>query len=442
MLETKDIRVAILGSVNVGKSSLVGVLSKGIKDDGNGYARSFVLKHKHEKNKGQTSDISVQLMGFSNKEQVLPTMLNNKIIKNFREIASKSTHRLMLVDLCGHEKYLKTTISGVIGQKPNLILLIISASDGILKMTREHLAICIALKLPFAIIITKIDLAPPKIFEDTKKKINKFIQKAKLRKYVVTDTSNIENISKIVNNSIVPIFEISNTTNEGIPLLRNFLAEYTHNFKYPNKSIENESDNNEQLFQINSVYSVPGVGIVVGGIFEKGKKISVGDKFMLGPGFNKEYTKVIIKSIHSQCIPTDCVFMGQNFTLGLANAGKKNDLKRSKILKGSVLISHNLYNKLNIALNVNKFKAEIKILHHHSTIRVGYSPVLHIDSIKQYAKIIAIYSMNGEPLNYLMTGNKGIVVFKFRKTEFLQPGKKLLFRDGGAKGIGTIIETY
>lgn len=42
-----SIKLGIIGNVDSGKSTLVGVLSKGINDDGNGSARSRVVNYKH-----------------------------------------------------------------------------------------------------------------------------------------------------------------------------------------------------------------------------------------------------------------------------------------------------------------------------------------------------------------------------------------------------------
>jgi GTPase len=38
---------------------------------------------------------------------------------------------------------------------------------GISKMTREHIGLCLFLKIPFFVIITKIDLAPQNKYEET-----------------------------------------------------------------------------------------------------------------------------------------------------------------------------------------------------------------------------------------------------------------------------------
>ena len=52
-----EIRVAVIGNVDSGKSTMVGVLTRSILDDGRGFARSKVFKHGHEEATGRTSSI-------------------------------------------------------------------------------------------------------------------------------------------------------------------------------------------------------------------------------------------------------------------------------------------------------------------------------------------------------------------------------------------------
>ena len=55
-----DLRVAVVGNVDAGKSTLVGVMTgpTSFLDDGRGLARSRVLRHKHEAESGRTSSIA------------------------------------------------------------------------------------------------------------------------------------------------------------------------------------------------------------------------------------------------------------------------------------------------------------------------------------------------------------------------------------------------
>lgn len=43
---------------------------------------------------------------------------------------------------------------------PDYAMIVVGANMGITRMTREHLGISLALKVPIFIIITKIDIAP------------------------------------------------------------------------------------------------------------------------------------------------------------------------------------------------------------------------------------------------------------------------------------------
>ncbi len=54
----KVVKVAIVGNVDSGKTTIVGVLSKGIMDDGRGQARLRVFNYPHEAKNGRTSSIA------------------------------------------------------------------------------------------------------------------------------------------------------------------------------------------------------------------------------------------------------------------------------------------------------------------------------------------------------------------------------------------------
>jgi len=54
-------------------------------------------------------------------------------------------------DLAGHEKYLKTTLFGISSGAPSLVLLMVGANAGLIGMSKEHLAIALALGVPIAV---------------------------------------------------------------------------------------------------------------------------------------------------------------------------------------------------------------------------------------------------------------------------------------------------
>ena len=68
--EQNDTRIAMIGNVDSGKSTLIGVLTNAQLDDGRGAARSMVLKHRHEQENGRTSAVTVEIMGYKGNENV------------------------------------------------------------------------------------------------------------------------------------------------------------------------------------------------------------------------------------------------------------------------------------------------------------------------------------------------------------------------------------
>ncbi len=59
-------KIAVIGNVDSGKTTLVGVLTKGERDDGRGQARAKVFNFKHEIENGRTSSIAHEIIGFDN----------------------------------------------------------------------------------------------------------------------------------------------------------------------------------------------------------------------------------------------------------------------------------------------------------------------------------------------------------------------------------------
>ncbi len=132
-----EIKMAILGNVDSGKSTFVGVMCKGGLDNGRGLSRTNVFRHRHEVENGRTSSISRQVMGFDSKGAVVnygawrtPSM---------SDIVANSSKMITFVDLAGHEKYLRTTVFGLTSQSPDYATLVIGANMGVQRMTKEHL---------------------------------------------------------------------------------------------------------------------------------------------------------------------------------------------------------------------------------------------------------------------------------------------------------------
>lgn len=105
-------RVAVLGGSDVGKSTLLGVLTQGEKDNGHGSARLNLFRHLHEIQSGRTSSISYEILGFDSKG----CAMTYSTCRTAEEICDCSKKLITFIDLAGHQKYLKTTVFGLTGE--------------------------------------------------------------------------------------------------------------------------------------------------------------------------------------------------------------------------------------------------------------------------------------------------------------------------------------
>jgi GTPase len=111
-LSMRNIRVAVVGNVDAGKSTMIGTLTSSMLDDGRGSSRTSIMKHRHEIETGRTSTATTHLMGFRSTGEAI-TAQRDHVRANRRktedEVARESYRIVTLMDLAGHEKYLKTT---------------------------------------------------------------------------------------------------------------------------------------------------------------------------------------------------------------------------------------------------------------------------------------------------------------------------------------------
>lgn len=143
-----EVRVAVVGNVDSGKSTLLGVLTHSILDDGRGEARCKLFRHKHEIETGRTSSVGNDILGFDSSGHVINddvthhhTAANNIVVSKasleWESICKRSSKVLTFIDLAGHEKYLKTTVFGMTGLAPDFCMLMVKYS--ICYLTRYRL---------------------------------------------------------------------------------------------------------------------------------------------------------------------------------------------------------------------------------------------------------------------------------------------------------------
>ena len=93
----------------------------------------------------------------------------------FAELALPSGRRMSVVDVPGHERFVKTMVSGATGI--DLFLLVVAADDGVMPQTREHLRVIELLDIPTGMVaLTKIDMVDAEMVELARADIEEFLQ--------------------------------------------------------------------------------------------------------------------------------------------------------------------------------------------------------------------------------------------------------------------------
>ncbi|EPB68483.1 elongation factor Tu protein [Ancylostoma ceylanicum] len=380
-----EVRVAVVGNVDAGKSTLLGVLTHSALDDGRGLARTKLFRHKHEFESGRTSSVGNDILGFDVHGEVVnkPDPHNNNL--DWVQISRDCSK--------------------------------VGANMGIIGTTKEHLSLALSLSVPVFIVVTKIDMCPPQILEETMKNIGRLVKSAGARKLPVMVRNTNDVIHAAVNfpsKRVCPIFQVSNVEGTNLDLLRQFL-----NIVPLRRTL---CENDPAHFQIDDVYWVEGVGTVVSGTVLSGT-IKVNDTLLLGPNSVGEFVPLPVKSIHRKRMPVSSVRCGQTASFALRKITKR------EVRKGMVMLDPRMN-----PVSSMMFEAEILILHHPTTIKPNYQAMLHIGSIRQTATLV---SMTKEVLR---TGDRDRVMFRFiRLPEYIRPGTRMVFREGRTKAVGTVV---
>ncbi|XP_062303899.1 GTP-binding protein 2b [Osmerus eperlanus] len=414
-----DLRVAVLGNVDSGKSTLLGVLTQGELDNGRGRARLNLFRHLHEIQTGRTSSISFEILGFNSKGEVV----NYSDSRTAEEICESSSKMITFIDLAGHHKYLKTTIFGLTSYCPDFAMLVVSANTGIVGTTREHLGLAMALKVPIFIAVSKVDLCAKGTVERTVRQLERVLKQPGCNKVPMVVASPDDAVTAAQqfaqSSSITPIFTLSSVSGESLDLLKVFL-----NILPPLSNSKEQEELMQQLteFQVDEIYTVPDVGTVVGGTLYSGV-CKEGERLVVGPTDEGRFLRLRVGSIQRNRSACRVLRAGQAATLALGN------FDRSLLRKGMVMVSP----KMNPTICC-RFEAAIVLLFHAKTFRRGSQVTVHVGNVRQTA---TAESLHGK--EELRTGEQAVVCFRFLKhPEYLRLGAKLLFREGVTKGIGHV----
>lgn len=226
-----------------------------------------------------------------------------------------SGRRAGIIDVPGHEKFIKNMLAGI--SSIDVVLLVIAADEGIMPQTREHFEILKLLSIEKGIVVlTKTDLVDEDWLEMIKEDIKDEMKGTFLEG--------------------APIHEVSSKTKAGFEDLIRDIDKMT-------EEVEPKDTEGHFRLPVDRVFSISGFGTVVTGTIISGRA-SVGDTVEVYP--SKVTTKV--RGIRVHDVPCEMGEAGQRCAINLANVKvadieRGNVIAREGIMEPSSMIDCKLY---------------------------------------------------------------------------------------------------
>lgn len=424
---------AVIGNVDAGKSSLIGVLKSKELDNGKGRARENIMKLKHEILSGNTT--------------------NGNLVKIRSNDSSDKYVRLL--DIAGHDRYFNNSMRAMTEYNPSYAMLVVSAVKGIddisslaeicdvnkirkgkiiQNMNKTYLTICGILQLPIIVVITKVDHCTEQQLKDTKHEITSYLKQLHYKSFITVTENNFEKSCDDYNNNsgiYLPIFTVSNVTGESIDLLTKFLFAVDKRDNYPKgkehlrKFAEKEKFNN--LFEIYNTYHVKGKGLIVYGKCKLGE-FKQQEEFNIGP-FSNGYLKVRIRSLHDDSRnEVDSLKEGMYGCLCIKTVNNKDKLSKKMLRRGKVVTDYNDY--------FSEITCSSRIGHHQTTIEKKYKSYIHCNNV---GDTITIIEADTFPMR---SRENHVIKFKFNNYQFIYPGSKFVIRDDNIKIYGLVSTVF
>ena len=246
-----------------------------------------------------------------------------------------------IIDVPGHEKFIKNMLAGVVGM--DMVLLVIAADEGIMPQTTEHLNILNLLGVENGIVvITKCDIVDQEWISLVREDITETISSTFLEG--------------------APIVEVSSKTGQGIEKLIQEIINIA------DKAVKERELNTIPRLPIDRVFSIQGFGTVITGtlitgILKKGEEVEI-----------YPVNKICrIRNIQVHSSDVEKAYAGQRTAINLSN------VKKDEIYRGCVIAPVNsMKNTMMLDVKLNLLKSSKRVVINRSRLHLytGTSEIL------------------------------------------------------------------
>ncbi len=287
----------------------------------------------------------------------------------YAELELPGGQRLSVVDVPGHERFVRTMVAGATGI--DLFLLVVAADDGVMPQTIEHLAVIELLGVARGVVaLTKTDLVDDELLEMAHADVERFL----------ADTPY----------AAAPIVAVSARDGSGLPELLDALARV---------AAAGASDRREgpARLPVDRVFALKGFGTVVTGTLWRGA-VRVGDRLVVQPGGEA----VTVRSVQMHERAVEAGLAGRRVALSLRGAD------RATIERGAFLVSPEAAARV---APTRSFVAAVRLvgaarplktgerlrLHHGTTQHVAHLSFLDRRELGSGDEAVAIVRLDGDP---------------------------------------------
>ena len=270
----------------------------------------------------------------------------------FTYLTLESGRRVGLVDVPGHEKFIKNMVAGVSGI--DFMMLVVAADDGVMPQTREHLNVIKLLGIKQGVVIvTKTDLVSRERVEEVKKEVREefegsFVDRCEILEVNSKNLDTYNPLKELLNREIEKIDDAGDLKN---------------NFR----------------LSVDRVFNVKGFGTVVTGT-SMGSPINEGETLTLYPSMKD----VRVRGIQNHGVSVKSLESGNRCALNLGGIDVA-DIERGDILATpeSLSISDRIDVNLSILSGKKKVKNNHRIRLHMGTIEViGRIRLFGVDEVE------------------------------------------------------------
>lgn len=283
-----------------------------------------------------------------------------------------------IVDVPGHEKFVRTMVAGVGGM--DLVMLVIAADEGIMPQTREHMDILRLLGVKSGLVaLTKRDTVEREWLELVTEEVRDFVAGSFLED--------------------APIVAVSSRSGEGLDELKLQLA------RLAQQAVEKRREGPFRL-PVDRVFTVPGFGTVVTGTLLSGE-ISVGDELEILPTGREGR----VRGIQAHGIKGDKGQAGQRLAVNLQG------IDLDQVHRGNVVTPRGVFHATRtVDVRLDYLPSAPRELKHRATVR------LHSATYEVPAQVILL------DRDTLQPGESAYVQLRLKEPALLLSGDSYILR--------------